>query len=81
MATSAKVAAVATAAVVALTPATALAAKPKHHSARATCAALLKREGAKRFDARYGTGKNHTGAMARCVRMHTTTTSSSKKKG
>ena len=78
MATSAKVAAVATAAVLALTPATALAAK--HRSPSATCAALLKKEGAKRFDARYGTGKKHTGAMARCVRMHTTTTSSSKKK-
>jgi hypothetical protein len=32
--------------------------------------ALKKKEGVKRFDARYGTGAKHRGAMARCVRLH-----------
>ena len=71
MVTPSKVAAVATAAVLATTPAAALAARPHHRSAARTCAALKKKEGAKRFDARFGTGKKHTGAMARCIRMHT----------
>jgi hypothetical protein len=75
-----KVAAVATAAVLAMTPTAALAAKPHHRSAAGTCAALKKKEGVKRFDARFGTGKKHTGAMKRCIRMHTKTTSKKEKK-
>ena len=77
MVASRKVAAVATAAVLAVTPTAALAAKPHHHtSAARTCAALKKKEGVKRFDARFGTGKKHTHAMSRCIRMHTTKKSS-----
>jgi hypothetical protein len=79
MVTPSKVAAVATAAVLATTPTAALAAKPHHRSAARTCAALKKKEGVKRFDARFGTGKKHSGAMARCIRMHTTKKSSSRK--
>ena len=73
-----KVAAVATAAALAMTPTTALAAKPHHTSAARTCAALKKKEGVKRFDARFGTGKKHRHAMSRCIRMHTTKKKSSK---
>jgi hypothetical protein len=73
-----KVPAIATAAVLAMTPAAALAAK-KPPTARSTCAALLKKDGAKRFDARYGTGTKHTGAMARCIRLHAAKKPSSKK--
>jgi hypothetical protein len=73
MVTPSKVAAVATAAVLAITPTTAVAAKRHHTSAARTCAALTKKEGVKRFDARFGTGKKHTRAMARCIRMHTAT--------
>jgi hypothetical protein len=83
MVTPTKVAAIATAAALALTPATALAAKPHHKSAKATCAALKKKEGAKKFDARYGTGSAHKNAMAQCIKKHsstTSTTSSTKKK-
>jgi hypothetical protein len=72
-----KVAAIATAAILALTPTAALAAK-KPPGARSTCAALHKKEGTKRFDARYGTGKKHSGAMARCIRLHTKKSSSKK---
>ena len=79
MVTPRKVAAVATAAVLAMTPTAALAAKPHHHtSAARTCAALKKKEGVKGFDARFGTGKKHTHAMSRCIRMHTTKKSSRK---
>lgn len=35
------------------------------------CVALRKKEGVKKFDARFGTGTKHTGAMARCVKLHT----------
>jgi hypothetical protein len=73
-----KVAAVATAAVLATTPTAALAAKTHPRSAARTCAALKNKEGVKRFDAKFGTGPKHRGAMARCIRMHTK--ASSKKK-
>ena len=76
MVTPSKVAAVATAAVLAITPTTAVAAKRHHTSAARTCAALKKKEGVRRFDARFGTGKKHTHAMSRCIRMHTTKKSS-----
>jgi hypothetical protein len=79
MVTPSKVAAVATAAVLVMTPTAALAAKPPHRSAARTCAALEKKEGAKRFDARFGTGKKHTGAMARCIRTHTKPATKKKK--
>ena len=67
-----------------MTPATALAAKPHHHkSAKATCAALKKKEGAKKFDVRFGTGPRHKNAMARCIKQHSkkkATTTTKKKK-
>ena len=69
MGTPRTVAAIATTAVLALTPAAALAAN-KPPTAHATCVALQKKEGVKKFDARYGTGTKHTGAMARCVKLH-----------
>jgi hypothetical protein len=83
MVTPPKVAAIATTAVLAMTPVTALAAKPHHKSAKATCAALKKKEGAKRFDARFGTGRTHKHAMARCIKQHSkkkSTTTTKKKK-
>ena len=70
MVTPTKVAAIATTAVLAMTPATALAAKPHHKSAKATCAALRKKEGAAKFDARFGTGATKKNAMARCIKQH-----------
>jgi hypothetical protein len=73
-----KLVAIATAVFLVGTLATALAAKKPPHTAKSTCAALLKKEGAKRFDAKYGTGAKHTGAMARCVRLHTTKSSTGK---
>jgi hypothetical protein len=84
MVTPTRVAAIATAAVLAMTPATALAAKSHHTTAAKTCAALKKKEGAKKFDARFGTGTKHKGAMANCVKQHSkkssTTTTTKKKK-
>lgn len=77
MVTPTKVTALATAAVLALTPAAAMAAK-KPPSAAKTCAALKKKEGAKKFDARFGTGAKHKKAMARCIKEHSTRKSSSK---
>jgi hypothetical protein len=77
MVMSGKVAAIATAAVLAITPATAVAATKAHPSPKATCAALLKKDGTKKFDAKYGVGKKHSGAMAHCVKLHTKKTSSS----
>jgi hypothetical protein len=82
MVTPTKVAAIATAAVLAMTPATALAAK-SHQSAKKTCAALKKKEGAKKFDARFGTGSTHKRAMANCIKQHSkksTSTTTKKKK-
>ena len=69
-----RLAALATAAALAVTPTAALAAT-KHTSAatrkaRATCVALHKKEGTKKFDARYGKGKKHTGAMKACIAKH-----------
>ena len=75
-----KVAAIATAAVLAITPATALAAGTHHPSAKTTCAALKKKEGATKFNARFGTGSTHKNAMARCIKQHTKTTTTTKKK-
>ena len=69
MVTPTKVAAIATAAVLAVTPATALAAR-SHPSAKKTCAALKKKEGVKKFDARFGTGATHKHAMANCIKQH-----------
>jgi hypothetical protein len=69
MGTPRTIAAIATAAVLALTPAAALAAN-KPPTAHATCVALQKKDGVKKFDARFGTGTKHTGAMARCVKLH-----------
>jgi hypothetical protein len=78
MATPPKVAAIATAAVLAMTPAAAMAAKTHPTSAAKTCAALKKKEGAKKFDAKFGTGSKHKGAMARCIKQHSTKKKSSK---
>lgn len=69
MATPTKFAAIATAAVLAVTPATAMAAK-KHPSPAKTCAALKKKEGVKAFDAKFGTGPKHKNAMAHCIKLH-----------
>jgi hypothetical protein len=70
MATPTKFAAIVTAAVLAVTPATAMAAKKHHPSPAKTCAALKKKEGVKAFDAKFGTGPKHKHAMARCVKLH-----------
>ena len=83
MVTPTKVAAIATTVVLAMTPATSLAAKPHHKSAKATCAALRKKEGAAKFDARFGTGSTHKNAMACCIKQHSkkkSTTTTKKKK-
>lgn len=74
-----KVAAFATAAVLAITPATALAAKAHHTSAKTTCAALKKKEGTAKFDARFGTKTTHKNAMARCIKLHKKATTAKKK--
>jgi hypothetical protein len=76
MAMPSKVAAVAASLALAVTPSAALAAKAHHRSAKSTCAALKKREGTKRFDARYGKGAKHANAMTRCVRAHSSKKSS-----
>jgi hypothetical protein len=79
MAMPSRVAAVIAAAALTVTPTAAFAAKAHHHSTpRSTCEALRKKEGRKAFDARFGTGKRHTNAMARCEKLHKT---SKKKKG
>jgi hypothetical protein len=82
MVTTTKVAACATAAVLAMTPATALA--KSHHSAKAVCTAQEKKMGVKAFDSKYGSGTAHKNAMANCIRTHakksTTTTTKKKKK-
>src|SRR4029079_8540465 len=68
MGTPRTIAAITTAAVLALTPAAALAAN-KPPTAHATCVALQKKEGVKKFDARFGTGTKHTGARGGCVKL------------
>jgi hypothetical protein len=78
MGTPRTVAAIATAAVLALTPAAALAAGTPA-SAHTTCVALEKKEGVKKFDARFGTGTKHTHAMAHCVKLHTKASSKKSK--
>jgi hypothetical protein len=82
MVNTSKVAAVATAVALALTPAGALASthQAKKKSAKATCTALEKKMGVKKFDAKYGKGTKHTGAMARCVKLHTKKKTTTKKK-
>jgi hypothetical protein len=70
---SIKPAALLATAAMAVTPAAALAAThhapAKKHSAKATCTALRRKEGAKAFDRRYGKGRSK-GAMTACVRAH-----------
>jgi hypothetical protein len=70
---STRLAAVVATAAMAVTPAAALAAThhapAKKHSAKATCTALRRKEGAKAFDRKYGKGKRK-GAMAACVKAH-----------
>jgi hypothetical protein len=70
---STKLAALAATAAMAVTPAAALAAThhapAKKQSAKATCTALRKKEGAKKFDKKYGKGKRK-GAMTACVKAH-----------
>jgi hypothetical protein len=78
MAMPSRVAAVAAAVALAVTPSAALAAKAHHRSARTTCAALKKKEGTKRFDARYGKGSSHANAMSRCIRAHSAKKSSTR---
>jgi len=67
-----RVAAVATAVALAASPTAAFAAKSHHATPAKTCAALRKKMGTKAFDAKYGKGSKHTGAMARCVALHKT---------
>jgi hypothetical protein len=70
---STKLAALVATAAMAVTPAAALAAThhapAKKQSAKATCTALRKKDGAKKFDKKYGKGKSK-GAMAACVKAH-----------
>jgi hypothetical protein len=71
-----KVAAAVITVALALTPAAAIASTHPgaKKSAKATCTALDKKEGVKKFDARYGKGKKHSGAMTRCIELHTAKT-------
>jgi hypothetical protein len=83
MVNTSKVAAVATTVALALTPAAALASThpgAKKKSAKATCTALDKKMGAKKFKAKYGTGTKHTGAMTHCIKLHTKAKTTTKKK-
>jgi hypothetical protein len=70
---STRLAAVVATAAMAVTPAAALAAThhapAKKHSAKATCTALRRKEGAKAFDRKYGKGKSK-GAMTACGKAH-----------